>query len=100
MLPFRKRQAACGSLTSYCFDLDGDESEERELAHEKFTVDSRLHGMHLLSVKIHILLNHFNRELDSIHQVCSISYPLFSVSLITGPQSFMFSEFSNIPCCA
>ena len=59
ILLFRQREAACGSLTSYCFDLDGDESEERELAHEKFTVDSRLHGMDLPSVKVHILLNHF-----------------------------------------
>lgn len=60
ILPFRKREAACGSLTSYCFDLDGDEGEGegRELAHDKFTVDSRLHGMDLLLVKIHIL-NHF-----------------------------------------
>ena len=57
-LPFRKREAACGSLTSYCFDLDGDEGGGRELAHDKFTVDSRLHGMGLLSVKIHVL-NHF-----------------------------------------
>jgi len=32
------------SLTSFCFDLDGDEGEGREPAHEKFTVDSRLHG--------------------------------------------------------
>ncbi|KAF8811174.1 SET domain-containing protein [Phlegmacium glaucopus] len=39
-----KREAACGSLTSYCFDLDGDEGEDRELAHQRFTVDSRLHG--------------------------------------------------------
>lgn len=55
ILPFRKREAACGSLSSYCFDLDGDESEGREFAHEKFTVDSRLHGMDLLLAKIHIL---------------------------------------------
>jgi len=39
-----KREAACGSLTSFCFDLDGDEVEGRELSHGKFTVDSRLHG--------------------------------------------------------
>jgi len=41
-----KREAACGSMSSYCFDLDGDEGEGegKELAHDKFTVDSKLHG--------------------------------------------------------
>ena len=48
ILPFRKREAACGSLSSYCFDLDGDEVEGRDLEHDRFTVDSSLHGMDLL----------------------------------------------------
>jgi len=39
-----KRNAARGSLTSYCFDLDGDEVEGRETEHERFTVDSRRYG--------------------------------------------------------
>ena len=48
-------------MSSYCFDLDGDEGEgeAKELAHDKFTVDSRLHGMDLsVQLKIHTL-NHF-----------------------------------------
>jgi histone-lysine N-methyltransferase SUV39H len=43
-LVVKREAAASGSLTSYCFDLDGDEGEGRELAHDRFTVDSRLHG--------------------------------------------------------
>jgi len=41
----------------------------------------------------------FDRELDSIHQVCSISY-LSSILLIIESQSFMFSKFGDIPCRA
>jgi hypothetical protein len=71
LIPFcRKREATSSSLTSYCFDLDGDEGEGRELAHDKFTVDSRLHGTDLLSARFpQRMLNHLDRELDSIHQV-------------------------------
>ena len=34
-------------MSSYCFDLDGDEGEGKELVHDKYTVDSKLHGMDL-----------------------------------------------------